>query len=345
MKLNIISQVWPKWYEVSKTVESKPSKNHLDSIWKVDQPARNMLWCIRSLFRRGEPHFQPARGWLLATPPPSCVSSARLTVRGPSSVRFSGTTNATRQVWRRFVGSVAGWFSFGSNKWAGKASRVTCTLWSCHKEVVVCENTFFLFWMAVFGWLCFGVDCRCLTIRFDVFRIFFLLVWSPTKFHSEMRLYFERLLDQVSFSGLRNSWAFTKSPKRRIYIRSRQDMRSFLLPTQIYPKIKSQLLSCCFSSSPEMLHVWEIWRWPLRPAWSWFQQRRLVGSLFHVDGARCPWSIKSHWLTWLHATKPWRFRIVVKPFAPSAWWNIGNQSHLGSIFQGMFFKFSLKDGV
>ena len=30
--------------------------------------------------------------------------------------------------------------------------------------------------------------------------------------------------------------------------------------------------------------------------------------------------------------------------SPSAWWNIGNQSHLGSFFQGMFFNFLWRTG-
>ena len=92
--------------------------------------------------QKGRTSLSTGRGWLLATPPPSCVSAARLTVRGPSSVRFSGTMNATRQVWRRFVGSVRGRFSFGSNKWAGKASRVTCTLWSCTKKLLFARIRF-----------------------------------------------------------------------------------------------------------------------------------------------------------------------------------------------------------
>ena len=180
--------------------------------------------------QKGRTSLSTGRGWLLATPP-SCVSSARLTEPGRSSVRFYGTMNATRQVWRRFVGSVAGWFSFGSNEWAGKASRVTCTLWSCTKKLLFARIRFFLFWMAVFWVAMFWIWLPKFNNTFWVFRIFFLLVWSPTKFQSEMRLHFERLLYQVSFSGLRNSWAFTKS-QRRIYIRSRQDMRSFSLPTQ-----------------------------------------------------------------------------------------------------------------
>lgn len=116
--------------------------------------------------QKGRTSLSTGRGWLLATPP-SCVSSARLTEPGRSSVRFYGTMNATRQVWRRFVGSVAGWFSFGSNEWAGKASRVTCTLWSCTKKLLFARIRFFCFGWQFFGWLCFGFDCRSLTIRFE----------------------------------------------------------------------------------------------------------------------------------------------------------------------------------
>ena len=176
--------------------------------------------------QKGRTSLSTGRGWLLATPPPS-VSSARLTEPGRSSVRFSGTTNATRQVWRRFAGSVGGWPArlLGLHALCGVATKkllfARMRLDGSFLGGYVLDLIADVFWI----WL------QMFNNTFWVFRIFFLLVWSPTKFQSEMRLHFERLLYQVSFSGLRNSWAFTKS-QRRIYIRSRQDMRSFLLPTQ-----------------------------------------------------------------------------------------------------------------
>lgn len=221
MKLNIISQVWPKWYEESKTVESKPSKNHLDSIWKVDQSARNMIWCIRSLFRRRENlTFNRPRLTFSDTTIMCIIGQAHRTWAELRAILRNDERNAASMT--TSCGVVCGWFSFGSNEWAGKASRVTCTLWSCHKEVVVCENAFFCFWMAVF-WVAmfFGVDCGCLTIRFEYSES--SSFWSEAQQNFNLRWGCTSNVSfyQVSFSGLRNSWAFTKS-QRRIYIRSRQ---------------------------------------------------------------------------------------------------------------------------
>lgn len=238
MRLNIISQVWPKWYEVSKTVESKPSKNHLDSIWRVDQSARNMLWCIRSLFRRREN---------------LTFNRPRLTFSDTTIMRIIGQAHRTwaelRAILRNDERNAASMMTFcgvGCGLvfvWVKRMSRQGFEGYmhsvELHKEVVVCENTFFCFWMAVFwvamfwSWLpmFFGFDCRCLTICFEYSES--SSFWSEAQQNFNLRWGCTSNVSfyQVSFSGLRNSWAFTKS-QRRIYIRSRQDMRSFLLPTQ-----------------------------------------------------------------------------------------------------------------
>lgn len=209
MRLNIISQVWPKWYEVSKTVESRPSKNHLDSIWRVDQPARNMLWCIRSLFRRRENlTFNRPRLAFSNTTTIRIIGQAHRTWAELRAILRNNERNAASMTTSCGVGCglVFVWVKQMSRQgFLGYMHSV-----ELHKEVVVCENTFFLFWMAVFWVAMFWIWLPMFNNTFWVFRIFFLLVWSPTKFQSEMRLHFERLLYQVSFSGLRNSWAQTK---------------------------------------------------------------------------------------------------------------------------------------
>ena len=53
MKLNIISQVWPKWSEVSKTVESKPSKNHLDSHLKSRSTRKKLALMYQKSLQKG----------------------------------------------------------------------------------------------------------------------------------------------------------------------------------------------------------------------------------------------------------------------------------------------------
>ena len=150
MKLNIISQVWPRWYEVSKTVESKPSKNHLESIWKVDQPARNMLWCIRNLFRRREnlTFNRPRLAFSNTTTIMCIIGQAHRTWAELRAILRNDERNAASMTTSCGVGCglVFVWVKRMSRQ-GFKGYMHSAEL---HKEVVVCENTFFLFWMAVF---------------------------------------------------------------------------------------------------------------------------------------------------------------------------------------------------
>lgn len=172
MRLNIISQVWPKWYEESKTVESKPSKNHLDSIWKVDQSARNMLWCIRSLFRRREnlTFNRPRLAFSNTTTIMRIIGQAHRTWAELRAILRNDERNAASVTTFCGVGwgLVFVWVKQMSRQgFLGYMHSVELPQRSCCLRECVWMA---VFWVAMFWiWLrmFFGFDCRCLTIRFE----------------------------------------------------------------------------------------------------------------------------------------------------------------------------------